>query len=114
MVVAMEVRLVPLFAWYWAFARSEFKVAPTPPLLMRDRTLQTIVFIGWAFAVPALAAGFAFESPVWLAAGAWSLFASVAVGALDNTFVLLDVPRQHPQRNQPEHDEIREPQRRHR
>jgi hypothetical protein len=114
MVVAMQGRLLPLSAWYWAYARSEFRAAPAPPLLMRDRSLQTIIFMGWAFAVPALAAGFGLESAPWLAAGAWSLFAAVAIGALDNTFVLLHVARQHPQRDQPEHDEIRKQQRRHR
>src|SRR6187200_2634468 len=44
------------------------------------RSLQTIVFIGWLSAVPALAAGFALESAAWLAAGAWSLFVAVAIG----------------------------------
>jgi len=114
MVVAMEVRLLPLAAWYWAYARSEFRAAPGSPLLMRDRSLQTIVFMGWAFAVPALAAGFGLESAPWLAAGAWSLFVAVTIGALDNTLVRLHVARQHPQRDQTEHDEIREQQRRHR
>jgi hypothetical protein len=88
-------------------------VPPTSPLMMRDRTLQGIVFAGWAVAVPALAAGLALESPAWLAAGAWSLFAAVVIGALDNAFVLLQVARQLPERDQPEHHEIREQQGRH-
>jgi hypothetical protein len=100
MVVAMQVRLLPLSAWYWAFARSEFRVAPASPLLMRDRSLQAIVFMGWAVAVPALAAGFGLESAALIATGAWSLFVAVAIGALDNTFVLLHVVGQHPQREQ--------------
>jgi hypothetical protein len=114
MVVAMEVRLLPLSAWYWAYARSEFRVAPVSPLMMRDRTLQTIVFLGWTFAVPALAVGFALESSLWTAGGAWSLLAAVVTGALDNVFVLLHVTRQHPQRDQAEHDQIREQPRRQR
>jgi len=93
MVVAMETRLIPLSAWYWAYSRSDFRVAPTPPLLMRDRTLQTIVFTCWTVAVPALATGLALESAFWVAAGAWSLFVAVGIGALDNTFVLFHVPR---------------------
>jgi hypothetical protein len=114
MVVAMEVRLVPLFTWYWAYARGGFKVAPRSPLLMRDPLLQAIVFVSWTFAVPALATGFALESPALIAAGAWSLFAAVSTSALDNVFVLLHVARQTPQRDQRQHDQVREQERGHR
>jgi len=114
MVVAMEARLIPLFTWYWAYARGGFKVAPRSPLAMRDPMLQAVVFAGWTFAVPALATGFALESPVWIASGAWSLFAAVSTAALDNVFVLLHVARQAPQRDQRQDDQIREQERRHR
>jgi hypothetical protein len=114
MVVAVEVRLLPLFTWYWAYARGDFKVAPAPPLTMRDPLLQAIVFVTWTLAVPALAAGFALESAVWIAAGAWSLFAAVSTAALDNVFVLLHVVRQTPERDQRKDDQIREEERRHR
>lgn len=93
MVVAMQVRLLPLSAWYWAYERSGFRGAPGSPLMMRDRSLQTIVFMGWVCAVPALATGFGLESAAWLSTGAWSLLVAVAIGALDNTFVLLQVAR---------------------
>jgi hypothetical protein len=92
MVVAMQVRLLPLSAWYWAYERSGFRGAPGSPLMMRDRSLQTIVFMGWVCAVPALATGFGLESAAWLSTGAWSLLVAVAIGALDNTFVLLQGP----------------------
>ena len=95
MVVAMEARLVPLFAWYWARAKNE-QVAPASPFTMRDRTLQTVVFAGWTVGVPALAAGLFLESAPLVAVGAWSLLAAVAVGTLDNVFVLLHVRRQAP------------------
>ena len=71
---------------------------------MRDRRLQAIVFAGWTLAVPALAAGVALESPLWIAAGAWSLLAAVATGAIDNVFVLLHVVRQGPQGDHSRHD----------
>ena len=63
---------------------------------MRDRTLQTVVFAGWTVGVPALAAGLFLESAALVAVGAWSLLAAVAVGTLDNVFVLLHVRRQAP------------------
>lgn len=94
MVVAMETRLLPLFSWYRAYARSGYQVPPPSPFAMRDRAIQTVVFIGWTFGVPALAAGFGLESPRWLAIGAWSLLAGVAAGALDHVFVVFYVGRQ--------------------
>ena len=88
MVVAMETRLIPLFSWYRTYAATSFQIPPPPPLAMRDRTMQTIVFAGWTVGVVALAAGFGLESARWLTVGAWSLFAAVVVGALDHAFVV--------------------------
>jgi hypothetical protein len=88
MVVAMQVRLIPLFTWYRAYAQSDFQVPPPSPFTMRDRLLQTVVFTGWVFAVPALAAGFFFNAVPLLAAGAWTLFAAVLIGAFDNAIVV--------------------------
>lgn len=91
MVVAMGTRLLPLFTWYWAFARTDFLVQPPSPLVMRDRTLQALLFAGWTIGVPALASGLVLESVPLVAAGAWALFAAVALGALDDVFVLAHV-----------------------
>ena len=88
MVVAMETRLIPLFTWYRAYAQSNFKVPPPSPFVMRDRFLQTVVFVAWVFASPALAAGFFFNAVPLLAAGAWALFAGVLIGAFDNAVVV--------------------------
>src|SRR5947209_5626538 len=44
MVVAMEVRLVPMATWFWLYARSGYRVEPRSPYAMRDRSLQTVVF----------------------------------------------------------------------
>jgi len=114
MVVGMEARLLPLVTWYWAYERSEFRVPPAAPLTMRDRTLQAMVLAGWTIAVPALAAGMFFEAAQLVSIGAWSLFAAVATGTLDNIGVLAHMRRQHPQPDQAERDEIREEQGRHR
>lgn len=91
MVVAMEARLLPLAAWFWAYARSDFRIPPPSPHVMRDRTLQAIVFAGWTVGVPALAGGMFLESPGLIGAGAWSLFVAVAIGALDSVLVLAHV-----------------------
>jgi hypothetical protein len=40
MVVAMEVRLVPIATWFWSYARSGYRVEPPSPHGMRDRSLQ--------------------------------------------------------------------------
>ncbi len=114
MVVAMEARLLPLFVWYWAYARGGRRVPPASPHAMRDRTLQAIVFTAWTAGVPALAAGMWLESAPLVGLGGWSLLAAVAIGTLDNLFVVSHVARQHPHRDQAEHDEVREQQRRHR
>jgi hypothetical protein len=114
MVVGMEARIVPLFTWYWAYARGEFRTAPTAPLRMREPMLQACVFAGWSLGVPTLAAGLFFEAPRLLAAAGWSLFAATAVAALDSAFVVAEVLRHHPQRDQSQKDEIGKEERRHR
>jgi hypothetical protein len=88
MVVAMETRLLPMVSWFWAYAGSGYRVAPPSPHSMRDRMLQTIVFAGWTVGVPALGGGMFLESSLLVGVGAWSLLASVVLGALDNVFVV--------------------------
>jgi hypothetical protein len=88
MVIGMEARIVPMLTWYSAYARSDYRVAPTPPLQMRDPGLQAIVFAGWTVGVPALAGGLFFEAPRAIAAGGWAMLAATAVSALDSVFVV--------------------------
>jgi len=114
MVVAMETRLLPLVTWYWGYARSDFRVPPASPFSMRDRSLQAIVFAGWVAGVPALAAGMFNESAPLVAAGAWSLFAAVAIATVDHGLVLSHMGRQHPQPDERQRHEVREEERRHR
>lgn len=89
MVVAMETRLLPMVTWCWAYARSEYLVAPPSPHRMRDRRLQTLVLAAWVLGVPALAGGMALESARIVAFGAASLFAGVGVALVDHAFVLV-------------------------
>jgi hypothetical protein len=88
MVTAMEARLLPMAAWYWAWAASEYRVPPPTPHAMRDRLLQAIVFAGWTTAVPLLASGMYLESAVLVRLGAWALFVGVAISAVDSVSVV--------------------------
>jgi len=45
MVVAMQARILPLVSWFWAYARTGYRVPPPSPHVMRDRSLQAIVFV---------------------------------------------------------------------
>jgi len=88
MVVAMEARLLPMVAWFWAYERSGYQQPPPSPHAMRDPWLQAIVFAGWTAGVPALAAGMFLESAGLVALGAWALFAAVVLATVDNGFVV--------------------------
>jgi hypothetical protein len=79
MVVAMEGRLLPLFAWYWAFARSGSRGPVPSPHQMPWRAGQYIVFALWVFGVPALAAGLAFDAAPWVRAAGWCLLAATVL-----------------------------------
>jgi hypothetical protein len=81
MVVGMQARLVPLFAWYHALADSGFKGPVVPPYAMPIRSLQQVIFTAWAFAVPSIAVGFALNAIPLLSAGAWTLLAGVILSA---------------------------------
>ena len=88
MVVAMETRLLPLFAWYWAYAGTGFKGPVPPPHAMRNPTLQGLVLSGWAFGVPALAVGFFLNAVPLVDAGAWALLTGVSASAFDTAGIL--------------------------
>jgi hypothetical protein len=88
MVVAMEARLLPIVTWFWAYERSGYRNPPSSPHTMRDRSLQAMVFVGWSVAIPGLAVGMALESARLVAIGAWALFVGVAIGTVDNAFVI--------------------------
>src|SRR5262249_3450414 len=93
MVVAMEARLLPMATWFWAYSSSAYRVARSSPHLMRDRSLQALVFAGWMMGVPLLAAGMFTESPILVGEGAWALFAGVCIGTIDSVFVIVEEMR---------------------
>jgi hypothetical protein len=88
MVVGMQTRLLPLFAWYWAYANQGYTGPVTPPHDMGWRGGQELVFVLWLFGVPALAGGLAFDAVPFVAAGGWCLLAATLLGAFDATRIL--------------------------
>jgi hypothetical protein len=82
-IVGVQTRILPTFAWYHAFARAESNTSVPPPDALARHELQAVIFWLWLFGVPALAAGFAFDAIPCLAAGAWLLFTATIASACD-------------------------------
>jgi hypothetical protein len=80
-VVGMEGRLLPIFAWYWAYANTGYKGPVPSQHEMPWRNGQELVFVLWLFGVPALAGGLAFDAVPFVRAAAWCLFVATLVDA---------------------------------
>ena len=76
MVVGMEGRSLPIFAWYWAYANTGYKGPVPSQHEMPWRQGQELAFVLWLFGVPALAGGLAFDAVPFVSAAAWSLLAA--------------------------------------
>jgi hypothetical protein len=101
MVIAMEARLLPMVAWFWAYEASRYQVPPPSPHVMRDRLLQAIVFAAWTVGVPALATGMWAMSARLVTVGAWALFVGVALATLDSVLVVAPALRAGAARSRP-------------
>ena len=88
MVVGMEGRLLPLFAWYWAHANTGYKGPVPSPHEMAWRDGQELVFVLWLFGVPALAGGLAFDAVPFVRAAGWCLLAATAVDSVNAVRIL--------------------------
>lgn len=85
-VVGMEGRLLPLFAWYWG---STIQKGPIPaPHEMPSHGLQELVFVLWLFGVPALAGGLAFDAVPFVRAAAWSLLVATILDSANAVRIL--------------------------
>lgn len=82
LVVGMEGRLLPLFAWYWAYANAEDKGQVPSPHDMPWHAGQELVFVLWLFGVPALAIGLTFDWIPFVRAAAWSLLAATLLDSV--------------------------------
>jgi hypothetical protein len=87
-VVGVQARIVPLFAWLWGFADASYDRLPPSMHGLGDRRLQAVVLLLWTAGVPALAYGFWTDATRWIAAGGWVLLVAVLLGAVQNVAVL--------------------------
>jgi hypothetical protein len=87
MIVGVEMRLLPMFAFTEALARGGFKALPTSPHDMPSRRLQAVSLVAWLLGVPLLAWGLSGEvgdpsGEGGVQGAAWTLLAgTVAAGA---------------------------------
>jgi hypothetical protein len=82
-VVGMEGRLLPIFAWYWAYANTGYKGPVPSQHEMPWRHGQALVFVLWLFGVPALAGGLAFDAIPFLRVAAWCLFVATVIDTVN-------------------------------
>jgi hypothetical protein len=87
LVVGVESRLLPLFAWYWAFANSGFAGPVPSPHTFANPALLRAVFLLWTVGVPALAGGLVLNVAPWVTAGGWSLLAAVLLSSVNGVRV---------------------------
>lgn len=87
-IVGVEARVVPLFAWLWGFADRAY--AESPPSLHRApaRSLQGSAFVLWTAGVPLLALGLASDRMVAVSLGGGALCVAV-LASLANAIVVL-------------------------
>jgi hypothetical protein len=82
MVSGMQIRLLPLLAWYSAAHRASSPAAIPPMSLLSAQPFAAAAWLLWLWGVPAVATGFALNAIPLLAAGAVALEAAVLIGAL--------------------------------
>ena len=88
LVVGMEGRLLPIFAWYWAYANTGYRGPVPSPHAMPWRSGQELVFVLWLFGVPALAGGLAFDAVPFVRAAGWSLLAATILDTINVVKIL--------------------------
>jgi hypothetical protein len=83
LVAGMEYRLLPYYAWYWAFANTDFKGPAPGPHEMPLPGVQAAAFVLWLAGVPLLALGLLMIRPLAVAGGASLLAGAVVLGGAD-------------------------------
>lgn len=79
LVVAMELRLLPLLAWYAVFAARGSTVPDLSTHVLPAQPMAAVAFAAWVVGLPLLACGLAMDRPSWVAAGAGTLLVAVVV-----------------------------------
>jgi len=87
-ILGVEMRLVPMFAWIQAWTRSGFKELPTSPHDMTLRPAQLAALVLWTAGTPTLAWGLAEADHTLVSIGAWILIAGSLSAAVGTAAVL--------------------------
>ena len=87
-VVGMEGRLLPIFAWYWAYANTGYRGPVLSQHEMPWHDGRDLVFLLWLFGVPSLALGLAFDAVPFVSGGAWCLLGATAADAVNVARIL--------------------------
>jgi hypothetical protein len=82
MVAGMQIRLLPLLAWYTAAHGAATPEAMPSMAVMSAQPLTSTAWVLWLWGVPALAAGFFFNAIPLLTAGAVALAVAAIIGAV--------------------------------
>lgn len=93
-VVGVEQRLLPLYAWMRAYEEFGFAVQPVSPHATPVRSLQAIVFVLWTAGVPLLAIGIGRERPPLLSAAGAALLSAVVLGGMGDLLLFRRARRQ--------------------
>jgi hypothetical protein len=87
-VIGVEGRVLPLYAWLWGFADRRYGELPPSLHAAPPRPLQALAFALWTAGVPLLAVGLARADETVVRAAAAALLAAVAANACTAVVVL--------------------------
>ena len=88
LVVAMEVRLLPLLAWYSAFTKRGFTRPDVSAHALPVRPVAALAFGGWVVGLPILAIGLALDRAPLVGAGAWVLLCAALLNTTHAIWIL--------------------------
>lgn len=91
-VVGIQGRLLPLYAWYRMMERGNMRPAPRSAHTLASQGLSKAILVTWTLGVPLLISGLAAGIDLMIAAGSALLLAGVALNAAQAiTIVTADV-----------------------
>jgi hypothetical protein len=88
LILGIEMRLLPMYAWLSSWTKNEYKALPTSPHEMPLRPLQAVCFALWTLGVPLFAYGLWYASHRLVSVSAWMLLAGTLAATI-STFKVL-------------------------
>ena len=103
MIVGVNARLLPIFAWLASYGRRLLDERPPSPHDLPYRPLQAGACALWAAGIPLLAWGLAADRLALVSAGGWALLAGLAMNAATSLWTLrvLLAPKSRPATGSP-------------